>query len=162
VKGGAAMTLWIPLQDLNENTGGRLKLYNGKYISQIDDLLKCQVQNTGNSIANEHSILRFLNHELDANHKVENMHAGDVLLFDEMLPHQAEEPCFIYREVLAIRLVVGDYTLDRELIRKVLNRYNTVPGECTYAQEYLENLLEYGEYHAPESVNRVNVRESLV
>jgi hypothetical protein len=154
VKKGAAMTLWIPLQDVNEGTRGRLKIYNGQYISQIDDLLNCQVRYTGNSIANEHSILKYLNHELDANHKVESMRAGDALLFDEMLPHQAEEPCRIHREILTVRLVVGAYELDEELIRQVLHRYKTVPGECTYAQELLENLLEYGEYHAPGSIER--------
>jgi hypothetical protein len=151
--GGVAMTLWIPLQDLNEETGGRLKLYNGKYISQIDDLLKCQVRHTGNSISNEHSILKFLNHELDSGCKVESMSVGDALLFDEMLPHQAEK-CFIHREALAVRLVLGDYALDKELIQRVLDRYQTVPGEIDYAAEYLKNLLEYGEYKLPGSSER--------
>lgn|SRR6476661_4285563 len=151
--GGVAMTLWIPLQDMNEETGGRLKLYNGKYISQIDDLLNCQVRHTGNSISNDHSILKFLNHELDSGCKVENMSVGDALLFDEMLPHQAEK-CFIHREAIAVRLVLGDYALDKELIQRVLDRYKTVPGEIAYAGEYLQNLLEYGEYKLPGSLER--------
>jgi hypothetical protein len=151
--GGVAMTLWIPLQDMNEETGGRLKLYNGKYISQIDDLLNCQVRHIGNSISNEHSILKFLNHELDSGCKVENMSVGDALLFDEMLPHQAEK-CLIHREAIAVRLVLGDYALDKELIQRVLERYKTVPGEISYAAEYLENLLEYGEYKLPGSSER--------
>jgi len=154
--GGTAYTLWIPLQDLNEETGGRLKLYNGKYISQIDDLLNCQVRHVGNSISNEHSILKFLNHELDSGCKIENMSVGDALLFDEMLPHQAEK-CSIHREVLAVRLVIGDYSLDKELIQRVLTRYRTVPGECSYASEYLENLLKYGEYKLPGSTDRVQL-----
>ncbi|MFT5288571.1 MAG: hypothetical protein ACI8QS_002050 [Planctomycetota bacterium] len=150
---GAAMTLWIPLQDLNEDTGGRLKMYNGRYISQMDDLLKCHVQDKGNSISNQHSILNFLNHELDEGCSVENMRAGDALVFDEMLPHQAER-CLINREVLAVRLVLGDYALDRPLIEKVLERYKTVPGEISYAAEYLENLLKYGEYKLPGTPER--------
>jgi len=153
---GSAMTLWIPLQDLNEDTGGRLKLYNGKYISQIDDLLNCQVRHTGNSISNEHSILKFLNHELESGCKIENMCVGDALLFDEMLPHQAEK-CRIHREALAVRLVLGDYSLDKELIQQVLKRYETVPGEIGYAGEYLENLLEYGEYQFPGSAERTQI-----
>ena len=154
--GGVAMTLWIPLQDMNEETGGRLKLYNGKYISQIDDLLNCQVRHIGNSISNEHSILKFLNHELDSGCKVENMSVGDALLFDEMLPHQAEK-CLIHREAIAVRLVLGDYALDKELIQRVLERYKTVPGEISYAAEYLENLLEYGEYKLPGSSERAQL-----
>ena len=154
--GGVAMTLWIPLQDMNEETGGRLKLYNGKYISQIDDLLNCQVRHTGNSISNDHSILKFLNHELDSGCKAENMSVGDALLFDEMLPHQAEK-CFIHREAIAVRLVLGDYALDKELIQRVLDRYKTVPGEIDYAAEYLQNLLEYGEYKLPGSLERAQL-----
>jgi len=154
--GGVAMTLWIPLQDMNEKTGGRLKLYNGKYISQIDDLLNCQVRHIGNSISNEHSILKFLNHELDSGCKVENMSVGDALLFDEMLPHQAEK-CLIHREAIAVRLVLGDYALDKELIQRVLERYKTGPGEIDYAAEYLQNLLEYGEYKLPGSSERAQL-----
>lgn len=145
VKGGVAMTMWIPLQDVNEETGGRLKMYNGEYISQIDELLQCQVRNVGNSISNKHSLLQYLNHELEDETRVENMSVGDVLIFDEMLPHQAEK-CLIEREVLAIRLVIGDFSLDRELIQSVIDRYNSQPGEVAYAVEYLENLLKHGEY----------------
>ena len=150
---GAAMTLWIPLQDLAEKTGGCLKIYNGRYISQMDDLLKCQVRHTGNSIVNKQSILGFLNHELEAGAKVENVFVCDALLFDEMLPHQAEK-CYIQREVLAVRLVLGDYALDRELIEKVLARYKNVPGEIPYGAEYLRNLLKLGEYREPGSSGR--------
>jgi len=150
---GAAMTMWVPLQDLNEETGGRLKIYNGKYISQMDDLLTCQVRNIGNSISNKHSILQYLNHELEDNCEIPNMSVGDALIFDEMLPHQAEK-CLIHREVLAIRLVIGDYSLDRELIQQVIDRYNTTPGEISYAVEYLENLLKYGEYDLTGSADR--------
>ena len=150
---GTALTLWIPLQDLDEETGGRLKMYNGRYISQMDDLLNCHVQHAGNSISNQHCILKFLNHELEEGHRVENMSVGDALLFDEMLPHQAEK-CRIHREVLAVRLVLGDYALDKELIRRVIERYRTVPGEIGYAAEYLENLLEYEEYKRPDAPER--------
>lgn len=156
VEGGTAMTLWIPLQDLNDETGGRLKLYNGQYISQMDDLLDCQVRHAGNSISNKHSILQFLNHELESNYKAENMSVGDVLLFDEMLPHQAEK-CRIHREVFAVRLVLGNYSLNKELIQKVITRYQTVPGENNFAVEYLENLLEYKEYKFPGSPERTHL-----
>ena len=81
------------------------------------------------------------------------MSVGDALLFDEMLPHQAEK-CLIHREAIAVRLVLGDYALDKELIQRVLERYKTVPGEISYAAEYLENLLEYGEYKLPGSSER--------
>ena len=142
---GVAYTLWIPLQDLDENTGGRLKMYNGKYISQMDDLLDCQVRHMGNSISNKHSILQYLNGELESDYQVESMQVGDALLFDEMLPHQAER-CSIQRNVIAVRLVLGEFQLDRPLIQQVIDRYKTVPGEISYAAEYLENLLEFGEY----------------
>lgn len=149
IEGGAPYTLWIPLQDVNEETGGRLKMYNGKYISQMDDLLDCQVKTTGNSISNKDSILKFLTNELNDNFTVPSLSVGDGLLFDEMLPHQAEK-CHIQRNVLAVRLVLGDFTLNRELIQKVLTRYDTVPGEDSTAREFLENLLEFKEYKRPD------------
>jgi hypothetical protein len=150
---GAAMTLWIPLQDLNDETGGRLKIYNGEYISQMDDLLNVQVETRGNSISNAHSILSFLNAELEEHAKAESMNVGDALLFDEMLPHQAEK-CLIKRDVLAIRLVFGEYDLDRPLIESVIRRYETAPGEANHAQEFLENLLEFREYELPGTGSR--------
>jgi hypothetical protein len=143
--GGVSMTMWIPLQDIDEKTGGRLKIYNGEHIAEIDDLLQCQVKKTGNSISNKHSLLQYLNHELEADYQIEDMKVGDVLLFDEMLPHQAEK-CNIRREVMALRLIVGDYTLNKPLIQEVIDRYDTTPGEINHASEYLENLIQYNEY----------------
>jgi len=150
---GQAMTMWIPLQDLDEETGGRLKMYNGRHISQIDDLLDCQVRNIGNSISNEHSILKFLNEELNEGCTIPDMKAGDLLLFDEMLPHQAEN-CRIHREAFAVRIVLGEYTLDEEVIEQVLERYRTRPGEIGYARELNQNLLKFGEYQPPGASGR--------
>ena len=81
------------------------------------------------------------------------MRLGDALLFDEMLPHQAEK-CLVSRNVLAVRLVLGKYSLDKDLINQVIERYKTVPGENLFAMEYLENLLKYEEYKLPDSLER--------
>lgn len=142
---GVAMTLWIPLQDLDDSTGGRLKMYNGKLIPEIDRLLDEQVKMNGNSISNKHSILQFFNSHLEEEKCVDSLKAGDVLLFDEMLPHGAET-CSIHREVFALRLVIGDYSLNRPLIEQTIERYRSQPGECDFAVEYLENLLAFEEY----------------
>lgn len=150
---GAPMTMWIPLQDLDDETGGRLKIYNGELIRQIDDLLKCQVKDVGNSISPHHSLLKFLTHELERGCVRPNLSAGDILLFDEMLPHQAEK-CLIDRRVLAMRVVLGDYSLDTDLIQQVLDRYQTRSGETSTGAAFLANLAKYREYSPPGSPDR--------
>ncbi len=160
IEGNIAQTLWIPLHDVNENTGGRLKVYNGDYIAQMDDLLQRQVLSAGNSISNDHCILKFLGAELESGAQAHDMHAGDVLLFDGMLPHQAEG-CRVERSVLTLRLVLGNYTLNRERILEVIRRYVNEPGECNHAMEYLVNLLRHGEFD-PRKKPEVETEEEVM
>jgi len=117
VKHPRAYNLWVPLQPLNEETGGRLWFYDGPHMKNIENVLRlCHKK----SMILQYMLLGLLKDELDAHQATENMEFGDALLFSEIRPHKVDTSCKVQREVFTCWLIDEDAVLDDEFIDEVI------------------------------------------
>jgi len=103
------ITVWLPLQDLNSETGGQLWFYNGPHHSKIIDVIR----NAGKqNMMMQYSILYNYVDDLEQHKITENVEAGDALIFREIQPHSVDRNSHGLREILSVRLIEKNATID--------------------------------------------------
>lgn len=120
-------TVWIPLQTLTAETGGRLWFYNSEYLDSVIDVLRVTSKKTQ---IFQFLMLQLLEKDLEAN-KVRATHItinlkitedcqlGDAFMFWEINPHCVDRDCNINREILSVRLVSKDAVVDEQFIKEL-------------------------------------------
>lgn len=109
-------TVWVPLQNLSEETGGRLWFYNGEYLDSVVDLLKATDKKT---YLFQYIMMSLFTKELEANKVTEDCQLGDAFLFWETNPHCVDKLCKIKREVLSIRMIKRGSVVDTEFLKEL-------------------------------------------
>jgi hypothetical protein len=110
-------TVWIPLQTLTSETGGRLWFYNGEYMPALLDMWKGTNKKTSFL---QFFILSVMNEELENNKITEDVEFGDVWVFPETYPHKVDRDCKIQRDILSVRLIERSAILDEEFLKELL------------------------------------------
>jgi len=110
------LTVWIPLQTLTEETGGRLWFYNGEYLDSVIDLLKVTTKFTH---VFQYLLLHLLNAELEAHKITEDCAFGDGFVFSETNPHCVDKLCTIKRDILSVRLIKKGVVIDEPFLKKL-------------------------------------------
>lgn len=105
-------TIWIPLCNLNSETGGRLWFYNGPFANQLDDVMR--ICDKRSSV--QHNILAAMHSELEQHKVTADIEVGDALVFRETTPHMVDGDSSGKRYVLSIRIVEEDAELDDEYL----------------------------------------------
>jgi len=104
-------SLWIPLQDVNQKTGGQLWFYNGPLAKQLEDISRAADKRSSNL---QNLLLGHLRKELDAHAVTADVRFGEGLLFSMMVPHCVYSDSTGPREVVSIRLCEDAAELDME------------------------------------------------
>jgi len=112
----SVMSVWIPLQTLTKETGGRLWLYNGDYLQSIKDVL---TRGDKKSQLTHYMIMNLFAKEMDAHKVTEDCQLGDGFLFSEMNPHSVDSDCSIPRDVLSVRMVKRGTPLDPDFMKEL-------------------------------------------
>jgi len=111
-------SIWIPLQTLTEETGGRLWFYNGEYLDSVIDMLKITDKKTS---AFQYLLLSILEKELEAHKITDDCQFGDAFYFWEWNPHCVDQLCKIKRDVISVRLVSKDAVIDTAFLEELQN-----------------------------------------
>jgi len=109
-------TVWIPLQDLTSETGGRLWFYNGEYLDDVVDLLKVSKKAT---MLFQYLMLDVIEDELEKHKVTEDCKFQDGFMFWEINPHCVDRECVIPREVLSVRLISKDAVIDEAILAEL-------------------------------------------
>lgn len=109
-------TVWIPLQTLTEETGGRLWYYDGEYLPSVIDLLKVAHKKT---MMLQYITVTLMEKELEAHKITEDCHLGDAFMFWELNPHAVDNLCNIKRDVLSVRMISRDAVVDHAFMKEL-------------------------------------------
>jgi len=117
-----AWNLWIPLQDLNKETGGQLIFYNGEGQAEIEQVLRLTRKK---NMLFQYIMLDLLKEQLDQHTITTDIKFGEGLIFSEITPHKVGtdfKPSgdTTAREVLTLWLIEKDSKLDNEFIDDVI------------------------------------------
>jgi len=122
-------SVWVPLQTLTEQTGGRLWFYNGEYLDSVIDLLSVTEKKT---MVFQYLMLGLLEKELEENKVTADCQFGDAFHFWEWNPHCVDTLCKIPREVVSFRLIRKDAVIDQAFFDLI----------CNHPEGQLDNNLE--------------------
>lgn len=112
-------TVWIPLQSLTEETGGRLWFYNGEYLDMIIDLINPPATDKKTMLYQYVMVNLLEETELDKHKVTEDCELGDAILFWEMNPHCVDKLCKIKRDVVSVRLITRDAIVDNDFVKEL-------------------------------------------
>jgi hypothetical protein len=130
-------TVWIPLQTLTAETGGRLWFYNSEYLNSVIDVLRITDKKT---MGLQYLILQLLQKDLEANKITEDCAVGDAFMFWEINPHCVDLECKIKREVLSVRLVKNDAVVDEAFLKELVDLPDDEPVNLFETKNLLMRL----------------------
>jgi len=133
-------TVWIPLQTLTAETGGRLWFYNGEYLDSIVDMLKVTNKLTH---AFQYIMLALLEKELETNKVTGDCQFGDGFMFREVNPHCVDRDCNIPRDVLSVRLISRTAVVDDAFFKTIENLPEGEPINLIENKDILMRLYRF-------------------
>lgn len=133
-------TVWIPLQTLTSETGGRLWFYGGEYLETFIELLK---ETDKKTMMLHYITIMLTEKELEKRKVTEDCPLGDAFIFSEMIPHSVDNDCTIKREILSVRLVDKNAVVDEAFLKEI--EEFPEDGKINYAdnKKYFNSLYSF-------------------